>query len=69
MRIMAGIFNVMELPATCIPMGLSHEGLPLGVQLVGPFQRDDVPLSLALVCKELLPYRHAVVAYLHYNQM
>ena len=28
-----GIFNVIELPATQVPLGLGSEGLPLGVQV------------------------------------
>lgn len=29
------IFNVLEMPATQIPVGISKDGLPIGVQVVG----------------------------------
>ena len=42
-----GIANLPGLPATAIPTGLSPEGLPLGVQIVGPWLEDRTPLRLA----------------------
>ena len=44
----AAIFNLMGLPATEIPMGLNHEGLPLGVQAVAGRDRDHVSIAVAL---------------------
>ena len=35
------------LPSTAIPIGLSPEGLPVGVQIVGPWLEDRTPLKLA----------------------
>src|SRR3979409_2224559 len=35
------------LPATAIPTGFSPDGLPLGVQIVGPWLEDRTPLKLA----------------------
>ncbi|MGO4618346.1 amidase [Nocardia sp. 2TAF39] len=35
------------LPATAIPTGRSPEGLPVGVQLIGPMFEDRTPLRLA----------------------
>ncbi|HEV7827694.1 MAG TPA: hypothetical protein VGP04_02375, partial [Pseudonocardiaceae bacterium] len=35
------------LPATAIPAGRSPEGLPVGVQLIGPMFEDRTPLRLA----------------------
>ncbi|XP_059588629.1 fatty-acid amide hydrolase 2 [Alligator mississippiensis] len=41
------IFNVLGLPVTQCPLGLSTEGLPLGIQVVaGPFN-DHLTLALA----------------------
>ena len=34
-------------PSTAIPIGLSPEGLPVGVQIVGPWLEDRTPLKLA----------------------
>lgn len=42
-----GIATLPGLPATAIPLGLSKDGLPLGVQIVGPYLEDRTPLRLA----------------------
>src|SRR4029077_20755802 len=42
-----GIATLPGLPATAIPLGLSAEGLPVGVQIVGPWLEDRTPLNLA----------------------
>jgi amidase len=43
----AGIATLPGLPATAIPIGLSPQGLPIGVQIVGPWLEDRTPLKLA----------------------
>jgi amidase len=43
----SGIANLPGLPATAIPIGFSPEGLPIGVQIVGPWLEDRTPLKLA----------------------
>ena len=43
----AGIATLPGLPATAIPTGLSPHGLPVGVQIVGPWLEDRTPLKLA----------------------
>ncbi len=42
------IINVMELPATQVPLGLNEQGLPLGVQVVGIHGNDHVTIAVAL---------------------
>lgn len=42
------IFNVLELPVTQVPMGLSRAGLPLGVQVVGASGYDHLTIAAAL---------------------
>lgn len=49
----AGVATMPGLPATAIPAGRSPEGLPVGVQLIGPMFEDRTPLRLA----ELLEQR------------
>ncbi|PWI41832.1 amidase [Streptomyces sp. ICBB 8177] len=43
----AGLATMPGLPATAVPAGLSPEGLPVGVQLIGPMFEDRTPLRLA----------------------
>jgi amidase len=43
----AGLATMPGLPATAIPAGRSAEGLPVGVQLIGPAFEDRTPLRLA----------------------
>jgi amidase len=42
-----GIATLPGLPATAIPTGFAPDGLPVGVQIVGPFLEDRTPLKLA----------------------
>jgi amidase len=42
-----GIATLPGLPATAIPIGLTPQGLPVGVQIVGPWLEDRTPLKLA----------------------
>src|SRR6185437_4500824 len=42
-----GIATLPGLPATAIPLGLSPQELPVGVQIVGPYLEDRTPLKLA----------------------
>ncbi|KAM9477449.1 fatty-acid amide hydrolase 2-A-like [Clarias gariepinus] len=43
-----GIFNILGLPVTQCPLGLSEEGLPLGLQLVSGKLQDRLSLATAL---------------------
>jgi Asp-tRNA(Asn)/Glu-tRNA(Gln) amidotransferase A subunit family amidase len=46
--------NVFDLPAACVPVGRTREGLPIGVQVVGrPFEEQRV-LAAARVVEEAL---------------
>lgn len=42
-----GIATLPGLPATALPTGFSPDGLPVGVQIVGPWLEDRTPLKLA----------------------
>jgi fatty acid amide hydrolase 2 len=44
----SAIFNVLELPATQVPMGLTPDGLPVGLQIVARHGHDH--LSIAAAC-------------------
>jgi len=40
-------FNLTQQPAMSVPCGFSREGLPIGLQLVGPMHREDLVLRAA----------------------
>ena len=41
------IATLPGLPSTAIPTGFAPDGLPVGVQIVGPWLEDRTPLKLA----------------------
>ncbi|NEB42605.1 amidase [Streptomyces sp. SID14515] len=43
----AGLATMPGLPSTAVPTGRSPEGLPVGVQIIGPMFEDRTPLRLA----------------------
>jgi amidase len=50
------VFNATGEPAAAVPAGLSSEGLPLSVQLVGPQGADQRLLSLAAQLEDERPW-------------
>jgi amidase len=42
------------LPATVVPVGLTGSGLPVGIQIVGPFLFDRTTMHVAALLEELL---------------
>ncbi|MDR7166654.1 amidase [Nocardia kruczakiae] len=48
----AGMATMPGLPATAVPAGRSPEGLPVGVQIIGPMFEDRTPLRLAELLEE-----------------
>ena len=50
----AGLTGVAWLPATVVPVGLTAEGLPVGIQIAGPFLEDRTTLALARHLEEIL---------------
>src|SRR4029079_1792879 len=45
------------LPAVTIPCALSPAGLPIGIQLVGPANRDEQLLHTAAWCEDRLNFQ------------
>ncbi|XP_069181502.1 fatty-acid amide hydrolase 2-B [Procambarus clarkii] len=41
------IFNALGFPVTQVPLGLSPDGLPLGIQVVGGMYQDHLTISVA----------------------
>jgi amidase len=42
-----GLISMALLPSTVIPVGRTGAGLPVGVQIVGPYLEDRTPLAFA----------------------
>lgn len=49
-----GLVGVAYLPSTVVPVGRTTDGLPVGVQVVGPFLEDRTALFVAARLTELL---------------
>jgi amidase len=49
-----GLTGLAYLPATVVPVGRTSAGLPVGVQLAGPFLEDRTTLQAARLVEELL---------------
>ncbi|MCP4130325.1 MAG: amidase [bacterium] len=50
--IYTAIFNVMEFPATQVPLGLDSKGLPLGVQIISNHGNDHITIAAARFLEE-----------------
>ncbi|MBW1642403.1 MAG: amidase [Deltaproteobacteria bacterium] len=50
----AGLTIVSYLPATVAPVGLTKSGLPVGVQIVGPYMEDRTPIHVAKLMKDVV---------------
>jgi amidase len=51
-----GAFNVTGQPAISLPLYRSEEGLPIGIQLVAPFGREDLLLAVAAQLERAHPW-------------
>ncbi|MGH8303935.1 MAG: amidase family protein, partial [Steroidobacteraceae bacterium] len=43
----SGPASLSGLPVTAMPIGLGSSGLPVGVQIIGPYLEDRTPLTFA----------------------
>ncbi len=48
----AGLATLPGLPATAMPVGLSDSGLPVGVQVIGPFLEDRTTIAFARLVEQ-----------------
>lgn len=48
------IFNVLEFPATQVPLGLNEDGLPLGIQIVANHGNDHLAMACAIALEKQL---------------
>ncbi|HEY4042483.1 MAG TPA: amidase family protein [Rhodopila sp.] len=49
----SGIASFANLPATCAPVGTTAGGLPVGVQIIGPFLEDRTTIAVAEMVGQL----------------
>jgi len=49
-----GLTTIAHLPATAVPIGRRIDGLPMGVQLIGPYLEDRTPLRFAQLVERAL---------------
>jgi len=50
----AGLAGVAGLPATVAPIGRTPEGLPVGIQIIGPYLEDRTPIRMAELMAEVV---------------
>ena len=57
-------FNITGQPAISVPLGWPDDGLPRGVQIIAPFGRDDVLITVAAALEAVEPWadRRATVS-------
>jgi amidase len=49
-----GVVGVAHLPASVAPVGRTRAGLPVGIQIVGPYLEDRTPIAFAVQLEALL---------------
>jgi aspartyl-tRNA(Asn)/glutamyl-tRNA(Gln) amidotransferase subunit A len=50
----SGVYNLVGLPAASVPCGLSSQGMPIGLQIVGPRGEDTRVLSIGAAVEALV---------------
>ncbi|MPY79099.1 MAG: amidase [Actinophytocola sp.] len=55
-------FNLTQQPAISVPIGFTSDGLPAGLQIVGPRHSDDLVLAVARLVQEVHPWRMDIPA-------
>lgn len=53
-------FNLTQQPAVSVPAGVTEDGRPVGLQIVGPRHSDDLVLAVARLLESARPWEVAV---------
>ena len=51
----SAVYNLVGLPALSLFAGLTPAGLPAGLQIITPWQADDLALSIGAALERLMP--------------
>jgi len=51
------LLTLTGLPVACVPCGLTAQGLPVGLQIVGPSQGEEMVLALAQAIQKAYPIK------------
>ncbi|MFF4414497.1 amidase [Streptosporangium sp. NPDC001559] len=54
------VFNVSGQPAISLPLGQSDDGLPIGVQIIAPYGREDLLFRVAHQLEQAMPWIHRI---------
>jgi amidase len=54
------LFNVTGHPAMSLPLGVSDDGLPIGVPLVAAHGREDLLLQVAARLEQAMPWKDRI---------
>ena len=49
----ANLASVAYLPATVAPVGRTADGLPVGIQIIGPYLEDRTPMHIAKLMEDV----------------
>ena len=50
----SGLASLAKLPATVLPVGRTPQGLPVGMQVIGPYLEDRTPIHVARLIGEII---------------
>ncbi|MEV1172091.1 amidase [Nonomuraea sp. NPDC049784] len=54
------VFNVTGLPAISLPLAHSEDGLPIGVQIVAAYGREDLLFQIAAHLEQAMPWKDRI---------
>lgn len=55
-------FNLTQQPALSVPAGMTEDGRPVGLQIIGPRHSDDLVLAVGRAIEAVLPWRVGIPA-------